>query len=299
MRILMVSSSPLGANIVRGALAQGGGGMDHHFVRIGQRAEVEKKRAEAAAKNEPLLAIVDWDDFATEEAVAFVEAFRREPTPLPVVILCPLNRMGTTASVASREGVTIVSTPLDPDAFTRKALMAVGADSPTTRLKATVNVELINPFVNACKTVFGTMCHLTVERKDIFVQRDYRMLGDISGIMGLSGGVTGSVAVSLPQKLACRAVANMLGEEPHTHLDTDVCDGVSELTNMISGHAKAALVRTPYHFTISIPSIVTGAGHEVHHKAHTPAIVMVFHCAEVDEDFALQVAIDLKPVAAS
>ena len=68
-----------------------------------------------------------------------------------------------------------------------------------------------------------------------------------------------------------------------------VCDGVGEIINMIAGQAKAMLVKTKYHFTISIPSVISGHGHEISHKKGTPNIVVLF---EADgTPFALQVCL--------
>ncbi|MCC8109301.1 MAG: hypothetical protein LIQ30_09730, partial [Planctomycetes bacterium] len=53
--------------------------------------------------------------------------------------------------------------------------------------------------------------------------------------------------------------------------------------------AKASLVKTKYHFTISIPKVVTGPGHEIEHQPGTPNIVVVFEGA--GHDFSLQVCL--------
>jgi len=155
--------------------------------------------------------------------------------------------------------------------------------------KPSVNVEFINPFIDATKNVFATMCQVEVTRKKLFLKDDYKMLGDVSGVMGLSGVATGTVVVSMPTALACLVVGNMFGEPPKAELSPEVADAVGEIINMISGQAKAALVKTKYHFTISIPSVVTGAGHEVMHKKGTPNIVVLFEGA--GHEFSLQVCL--------
>ena len=72
-------------------------------------------------------------------------------------------------------------------------------------------------------------------------------------------------------------------------LNDEIKDAVGELTNMISGQAKASLTKTKYHFNISIPTVVKGTGHEISHKKETPNIVVTF---TVDNfEFALQVCL--------
>ncbi len=133
------------------------------------------------------------------------------------------------------------------------------------------------------------MCQVEIQRKKIFLKDDYKMMGDISGVMELNGAASGSVVVSMPSRLACLVVGNMLGEPPAEELTQDVRDAVGEIINMISGQAKASLVKTKYHFTISIPSVVTGPGHEIAHQKGTPNIVVLFEGSGFD--FALQVCL--------
>ena len=133
------------------------------------------------------------------------------------------------------------------------------------------------------------MCQVETARKKIFVKDDYKMLGDISGVMRLSGTAAGSVVISMSSDLARLVVGKMLGEKPAEELTREVRDATGEIINMISGQAKASLVKTKYHFTISIPEVVTGPGHEIEHQPGAPNIVVVFEGE--GHDFSLQVCL--------
>jgi chemotaxis protein CheX len=133
------------------------------------------------------------------------------------------------------------------------------------------------------------MCRVEIERKKIFVKGDYKMLGDISGVMRLSGIASGIVVISMSAELACLLVAKMLGEEPARELTAGVQDAVGEIINMISGQAKASLVKTRYHFTISIPQVIVDPGHEMEHQAGVPNIVVFFEGE--GHGFALQICL--------
>ena len=86
-----------------------------------------------------------------------------------------------------------------------------------------------------------------------------------------------------------KVVAKMVGEEPATSLTPDVKDGIGEIINMIAGQAKSQLANTKYHFTFSIPTTVSGAGHEINHRQGTPNIAVLF---EADgEEFIIQVCL--------
>ena len=162
----------------------------------------------------------------------------------------------------------------------KKALKPVGSHKA-------VDVSYINPFVNATLNVFETMAQTKAIRKELFLKKDYKMYGDISGVMGLSGTASGSVVISLTNKLAKILVGRMLMDE--NVADSDVRDGVGEIINMISGQAKAALANTKHHFALSLPTVVSGHGHEISHKKGTPCIVVVFQAE--NEKLAIQVSL--------
>jgi len=155
-----------------------------------------------------------------------------------------------------------------------------------------IDVNLINPFITATQNALETMTMMKIVKKDLFLKDDYRMFGDISGVMGLSGDAEGSVVISLPQALALKIFAKMVGEEEKTAIDDDVKDAVGEVINVISGQAKGALANTKYHFIISLPSVVIGTGHEISHRSGTPCIAVTFECA--GEVFAIQVSLSPK-----
>lgn len=230
--------------------------------------------------------LVDWE-FSDETGSEMVEAAKAKNPKTPVLLLATKQKAGTTFSGMKAGASGVVNKPLDPEDLVRSVATAVKANSDR---KQSVNVEFINPFIDATRNVFATMCGVEIVRKKLFLKDDYKMMGDVSGVMGLSGTASGSVVVSLPKDLACSIVAQMLGEEKvPADLTSDVCDGIGEIINMIAGQAKAMLVKTKYHFTISIPSVVSGQGHEISHKKGTPNIVVLF---EADgQTFALQVCL--------
>jgi chemotaxis protein CheX len=152
-----------------------------------------------------------------------------------------------------------------------------------------LDVKLVNPFISAATEVMKTVTGIEIVRKDLFLKKNYRMFGDVSGVMGLSGEATGSVVISMPARLACLLVGRMLGEEPRAEVTDDVRDGIGEIVNMIAGRAKAILAGTEYHFTLSLPAVITGTGHEIAHRSGAPCIAVVFSAGE--DEFALQISL--------
>jgi chemotaxis protein CheX len=115
------------------------------------------------------------------------------------------------------------------------------------------------------------------------------MFGDISGVMGLTGEASGAVVLSFPEDVAVKVVGRMINRELNAGIDHIVRDGVGEFVNVIAGNAKAALANTQYHFNITLPSVVTGAGHVITHRLGTPCVVVVFDVE--GGDAALQVCL--------
>lgn len=138
-----------------------------------------------------------------------------------------------------------------------------------------LDVKLINPFIAATVNALETMAMLKPERKGISLKENNKVIGDISGVMGLSGDVAGSIVVSFTEKAACKAVGNMLGTE-YTELNDEIQDGIQEIVNLIAGQAKAQLEGTEYHFKIGLPTCIQGKNHSIAHEKGVPCIVAEF-----------------------
>lgn len=150
-----------------------------------------------------------------------------------------------------------------------------------------INVEYVNCFITAAFQTLEIMAALRPTRGAPFAKTDCVAKGDISGVIGLAGDATGSVAVSFPTRLAGEIYSNMVGE-PATGLDEGVRDAIGEVVNMIAGGAKAALAQKGFSFRIAIPAVVVGQNHSIEHKGDTPFLCVPFHMG--DETFWLEVS---------
>jgi chemotaxis protein CheX len=150
-------------------------------------------------------------------------------------------------------------------------------------------LEYLTPFVKNTCNVLETMASLQVEFQEAYFSNDIKIFGDVSGIMGLSGNAEGTLVVTFYWNLAKMIVAKMMGVE-EGKLDAELIhDGVSEIINMISGSTKRDFVGTPYHFEISLPSVVVGSGHQVGHIHNTSIAVLIFNVDS--QSFSLYVCI--------
>ena len=95
-----------------------------------------------------------------------------------------------------------------------------------------MDVRFINPFLEGTVTVIKTMAFLEPVAGKPYLKKDNLAKGDISGIIGLTGKVRGSLALSFSEPCILKIVSNMLGEEM-TGITGDIKDAVGEITNMI------------------------------------------------------------------
>lgn len=153
-------------------------------------------------------------------------------------------------------------------------------------------MDYLNSFINNTINVLKTTASIEADFKEVYFTNDFRIFGDISGLIGLSGEAEGILGITFYWPLAKMIISKMMGiDEDHINADL-IHDGVAEIINMISGSTKKDFVGKPYHFEISLPSVIVGSGHQIGHAENTPIAVMIF---EVNyQYFALQVCLNAK-----
>lgn len=152
----------------------------------------------------------------------------------------------------------------------------------------------ISPFIASVQNVFSTMLHMPVEVGEPDVKVEPTPTFDVSGIIGMSGDVTGSVVLSFPMQTAARVVSIFAGAEV-SEKSPDFADAVGELVNMVSGGAKGMFQNKKV--SISCPNVVIGAGHMVARLKDVPCIVIP--CATDAGKFVIEVAIQERPANAA
>lgn len=157
---------------------------------------------------------------------------------------------------------------------------------------ASINPKLIVPFVNSVRSVFSTMVGVgtTVERPHLKSQPEPAY--DVSGIIGFSGEIVGSVVVSFQAQCALKLVESFAGMKLEM-TSGDFADAVGELANMIAGAAKKDLGAAS---SITVPNVIIGAGHTIARLSDVPCVVIPVTTPV--GSFAVEVNIKVKaPVA--
>lgn len=153
---------------------------------------------------------------------------------------------------------------------------------------------LITPFISSVQNVFATMLQLPVTVGDASIKAEPGTTFDVSGIIGMSGDVVGSVVLSFPKETAERIVSLFTGTTLVVS-SPDFADAIGELVNMVAGGAKAGFPGNRK-VSISCPSVVIGSGHTVAQRSDVACIDVP--CTTDCGRFSIEIAIqERKPAA--
>jgi chemotaxis protein CheX len=138
-----------------------------------------------------------------------------------------------------------------------------------------MDVKFINPFLEGTIEVLKTMAFVDPRPGKPYLKKHNLAKGDVSGIIGITGTIKGSLALSFSTGSILKIVSNMLGEEM-TSINGDIRDAVGELTNMVSGAARKKIEEMGFSLSASIPTVVSGQEHSIMHVLGGPSVVIPF-----------------------
>jgi chemotaxis protein CheX len=135
-----------------------------------------------------------------------------------------------------------------------------------------IKAEHVNPFIKATIETFATMVNTKVTPGKVRFKGPDGLDYDFSGIIGLSGGARGLVAISFPKASALAVVRALMGEE--TVSTSGMVDAIGEIANIIAGAAKKDLMQ--FKISISLPTVITGEKHAINAPVDTINIIVPF-----------------------
>jgi chemotaxis protein CheX len=139
-----------------------------------------------------------------------------------------------------------------------------------------MNVEFINPFINALINVIDVMGHTELTYEKPRIKKNDVAMGDVSGLIGMVGSKTkGSLSITFEKSLALRIMQRMVGDKLE-EIDEEITDMVGEITNMVSGGAKLELSKKGYEFDMATPMVVSGTNHTIDHIHEGHVIIIPF-----------------------
>jgi len=159
-----------------------------------------------------------------------------------------------------------------------------------------MDVRFINPFISAVRNVFNTMVQTDVSVGKPSLKTGDMESADVSGVIGLSGDVTGAVVLSFPKLVACKLASAFAGMELDTGHE-DFADAIGELANMVAGNAKKDFAGLSV--SISLPSVVVGAGHQISQSKTSPQLVIPCQTPLGPFDVEVAMVVAKKPAEAA
>jgi len=160
---------------------------------------------------------------------------------------------------------------------------APAPQAPATEdLPIDFNRELFNAVVDAVPKALA-MCG--GKARCVGVSRmPTKQYGELTGLIGAHGRVSGFIAVNMSKRLALHVTDGLLGER-FPDLTPQVIDSAGEVTNIIVGGIKSALSRGEWAFSnITVPSVVVGDGYQV---AFASGLELLEVCFDVDNPEAI------------
>jgi len=126
-----------------------------------------------------------------------------------------------------------------------------------------VNVEYINPFIEASKTVLKQIADIEAKLGKVYLKESPFKSDNIMIIVGLTGKMRGQVIFTMSRATAMGIASRMMGGMPVVELDEMSKSAISELTNMILGNTATILYNRGIGVEITPPSFLVGDNIEI------------------------------------
>lgn len=131
----------------------------------------------------------------------------------------------------------------------------------------------------ATSEIFETMIFMEMSAGDAVMDKNAAFPSQITGNLGLAGGLKGTLAVHCPENIAVAITGALLGMEVEG-IDDDVKDTIGEITNMIAGGIKTYLAGEDRDLKLSIPTVVVGKSYRIAGMSGAHRVVVPFTLAE-------------------
>jgi len=126
-----------------------------------------------------------------------------------------------------------------------------------------MNVEYINPFIEASQMVLKQIANLDTTLGKIFIKTSPYESDSVAIIIGITGKIRGQVIFIMNTKLAMKIASSMMCGMPVTELDEISKSAISELTNVILGNTATILYNRGVGIEITPPSLLIGESMQI------------------------------------
>jgi chemotaxis protein CheX len=153
-----------------------------------------------------------------------------------------------------------------------------------------MNIEYINPFIEASQTVLKQITQLDAKLGKVYLKNSPYQSEDILIMVGLTGKMRGQAVFSIDRSFALKIASIMMMGMPVTEFDEMSKSALSELANMIMGNAATILYNRGINIDITPPSLLVGENMQITtNKMKTVCIPLEFNETEkIDLDISTE-----------
>ncbi len=155
---------------------------------------------------------------------------------------------------------------------------------------STVNVEYINPFIEASKNILKDVCQISIQLDKPYLKEPKYKGNFILIIIGVTGEIRGQVVISLKEETGCLLASKMMMGMSVPELNDMAKSAISELANIVLGNAATLFSKKGISLDITPPSICLGDNISISVN-HTPSICIPLAIDE-NNKIELNVAIE-------
>lgn len=140
-----------------------------------------------------------------------------------------------------------------------------------------MNVEYINPFIEACESVLKSVANMDIKPGRPYIKTSPFASDTLAIIIGVTGKMRGQIIFSMSIDVAISIASAMMGGMPIAELDEISKSAVQESTNMILGNAATILYNKGLAVEITPPTLLTGSNIQVSTTSKMETICVPLH----------------------
>lgn len=121
-----------------------------------------------------------------------------------------------------------------------------------------MNIEYINPFIEASQAVLKQIASIDVKLGKVYLKTAPYKSEDILIVIGLTGKIRGQAVFSMSRQFGLKLASIMMMGMEVTELDDMSRSAISEMANMIMGNAATIFFNRGINIDITPPSLFMG-----------------------------------------
>jgi chemotaxis protein CheX len=121
-----------------------------------------------------------------------------------------------------------------------------------------MNIEYINPFIEASQVVLKQIASIDVKLGKVYLKTAPYKSEDILIVIGLTGKIRGQAVFSMSRQFGLKLASIMMMGMEVTELDDMSRSAISEMANMIMGNAATIFFNRGINIDITPPSLFMG-----------------------------------------